>query len=284
MGNQFNPTTGTPGDQGGSASTNAFRPGRTGSVARGRSATSVSRAVRRTPIRVLMVATHSPGTDSLATALDQEGFEVRTNRPSSRQRLRTALEWQPDVVLVEFEENQPGNREVLAVATTVSSPVLVLAKDLTRSMRAQYATWGATRVLSARRTPKDIAHVIGEVLAIGETGPGRRNMAARTQWQIDREPDVDLALFRHLTAREREVLISLIDGMPAGLIALESSVSISTVRSQIRSILQKLGVNSQLRAVSMARRAGWPSAALPSRSATSSNQEVDPHSGRSANS
>jgi DNA-binding CsgD family transcriptional regulator len=34
-------------------------------------------------------------------------------------------------------------------------------------------------------------------------------------------------------------------------------VSISTVRSQIKSILQKLGVNSQLAAVAMARQAGW---------------------------
>jgi DNA-binding CsgD family transcriptional regulator len=34
-------------------------------------------------------------------------------------------------------------------------------------------------------------------------------------------------------------------------------VSESTVRSQIRSIFQKLGVNSQLRAVSLARQVGW---------------------------
>jgi DNA-binding NarL/FixJ family response regulator len=63
------------------------------------------------------------------------------------------------------------------------------------------------------------------------------------------------------------VLRSLIEGMPASVIALESSVSISTVRTQIRSILQKLNVNSQLQAVSLARRAGWPSEASVARGA-----------------
>jgi len=37
-------------------------------------------------------------------------------------------------------------------------------------------------------------------------------------------------------------------------------VSLTTVRSQIRSVLMKLGVNSQLAAVALARRQGWPPA------------------------
>jgi DNA-binding CsgD family transcriptional regulator len=35
-------------------------------------------------------------------------------------------------------------------------------------------------------------------------------------------------------------------------------VSLATVRTQIRGILNKLGVTSQLAAVALARRAGWP--------------------------
>ena len=49
----------------------------------------------------------------------------------------------------------------------------------------------------------------------------------------------------------------IMDGSSAQSIAQDSFVSMATVRTQIRSILQKLGVNSQLAAAAMARSAGW---------------------------
>jgi DNA-binding CsgD family transcriptional regulator len=63
--------------------------------------------------------------------------------------------------------------------------------------------------------------------------------------------------FSDLTSRERLVLSDLIDGYHASAIAERACVSVATVRTQIRSILQKLGVNSQLAAVALARQAGW---------------------------
>jgi len=60
-----------------------------------------------------------------------------------------------------------------------------------------------------------------------------------------------------LTPREREVLSALAKGQRAEAIASESGVSSATVRSQIRSVLAKLGVNSQLEAVALAWTVGW---------------------------
>jgi two-component system, NarL family, nitrate/nitrite response regulator NarL len=59
--------------------------------------------------------------------------------------------------------------------------------------------------------------------------------------------------------REAEVLRGLIEGRSVDELAQEAFVSIATVRSQVRAILRKLGVTSQLAAVGLARRAGWPS-------------------------
>ncbi len=70
-------------------------------------------------------------------------------------------------------------------------------------------------------------------------------------------PDPRLQLFTTLTDREEVVLAELLEGHCAEEIAKAAFVSISTIRSQIKSILQKLGVNSQLAAVALARRAGW---------------------------
>jgi DNA-binding NarL/FixJ family response regulator len=52
-----------------------------------------------------------------------------------------------------------------------------------------------------------------------------------------------------LTPRERTVLLKIALGANAEAIAQEHVVSIATVRTQIRSILQKLGVRSQVAAV-----------------------------------
>ncbi|EWM16087.1 response regulator [Kutzneria sp. 744] len=63
-------------------------------------------------------------------------------------------------------------------------------------------------------------------------------------------------LLDRLTAREREVLDRLAAGQRAAKVAEEFVVSVATVRSQIRSILAKLEVGSQLEAVALARSGG----------------------------
>lgn len=63
--------------------------------------------------------------------------------------------------------------------------------------------------------------------------------------------------FQRLTGREREVLDAMMRGVRAEQIAKTSFVSLSTVRSQIRSILCKLAVHSQLEAVALANESQW---------------------------
>jgi two-component system, NarL family, nitrate/nitrite response regulator NarL len=64
--------------------------------------------------------------------------------------------------------------------------------------------------------------------------------------------------FERLSRKERDVLSALMRGETAQQISHECYVSLPTVRSQIRSILVKLGVSSQLAAVVLAYRSGWP--------------------------
>lgn len=60
-----------------------------------------------------------------------------------------------------------------------------------------------------------------------------------------------------LTAREREVLKELMKGATAPQIARSWCLSEATVRTQIKSILSKLEVGTQLAAVATAHRHGW---------------------------
>jgi DNA-binding NarL/FixJ family response regulator len=61
------------------------------------------------------------------------------------------------------------------------------------------------------------------------------------------------ARFARLTARERQIADLLADGRRAAAIAAEFVVSVATVRTQIKSILGKLEVQSQLEAAAIVR-------------------------------
>ena len=55
-----------------------------------------------------------------------------------------------------------------------------------------------------------------------------------------------------LTAREREILRCLAQGMPTKAMAKKLFIAVVTVRNHIQNILQKLGVHSKLEAVALA--------------------------------
>jgi DNA-binding NarL/FixJ family response regulator len=63
-----------------------------------------------------------------------------------------------------------------------------------------------------------------------------------------------------LSPRERTVLYGLYGGSPVPELAERLGVAETTVRSQVKSILRKLGVRSQLSAIAMARRLENPTA------------------------
>ena len=99
---------------------------------------------------------------------------------------------------------------------------------------------------------------------IRETVAGRRVMPTAAERDLlgelhshRRDRAAQLSRFHQLSVRESEVLEELMAGKSAADIATESYVSIATIRSQIKAILRKLEVNSQLAAVALAYRSGW---------------------------
>jgi DNA-binding NarL/FixJ family response regulator len=114
----------------------------------------------------------------------------------------------------------------------------------------------------ATLTDREFDHLFQTITRLLQVGlppqPGQELPVSVPSEPFDRPwPDPRLQLFTTLTDREEVVLAELLEGHCAEEIAKAAFVSISTIRSQIKSILQKLGVNSQLAAVALARRAGW---------------------------
>jgi two-component system nitrate/nitrite response regulator NarL len=100
--------------------------------------------------------------------------------------------------------------------------------------------------------------------AVRETVAGRRSVPNPADADLlgelqgfRRDRAALLARFAQLSTRESEVLEELMRGKAPAEIATSSYVSIATIRSQIKAILRKLEVNSQLAAVALAYQLGW---------------------------
>jgi DNA-binding NarL/FixJ family response regulator len=72
-----------------------------------------------------------------------------------------------------------------------------------------------------------------------------------------RKTTAALGPFAALTEREQQTLRELADGRTVPEIARGWVVAETTVRSHVQQVLRKLGANSQLQAVAVARRSGW---------------------------
>jgi DNA-binding NarL/FixJ family response regulator len=78
------------------------------------------------------------------------------------------------------------------------------------------------------------------------------------EWASERAGLVELtSRLDQLTVREREVLAHLMKGRTVREIAADGVVAEATVRTQVKAILAKLHVTSQLAAVGLAHKVGW---------------------------
>jgi DNA-binding NarL/FixJ family response regulator len=112
---------------------------------------------------------------------------------------------------------------------------------------------GAALVVSAQ-TALDATCDLMEDLAVGRTprsGRRRRQQLIRAWRSFALQRDDLIARLETLTDREEEVLQQLYTGTAVKEIAEDANVTESTVRSQVKAILRKLDVSSQIAAVAV---------------------------------
>ena len=122
---------------------------------------------------------------------------------------------------------------------------------------------GVRIILPSGATLDDTMEVL-ERLAEGEdVGDDKERQALVARWVSERTSrEQMLVRVGSLTPRERTVLRLLFDGDKVSTIADRLDISQTTVRSHVRSLLRKLGVNSQLAAVAAY---GWLQGEKPRR-------------------
>jgi DNA-binding NarL/FixJ family response regulator len=217
------------------------------------------------PTRVLLADDHALLAQSLSLALRADGIDVvRASSLAADDIIGTAAKHKPDVVLLDLDlgEGQGTSLPTIPHLVTAGTRVVMLTGVRDRIRLAECVEAGAFGIIDKAQPFEELLDAVHRVVRGGELlDPYARQellAALRRHRDADRKR---LEVFERLTPREAEVLFALMEGRSAEHIATESYVSITTVRSHIRSMLSKLGVNSQLAAVALARRAGWRSGA-----------------------
>jgi two-component system nitrate/nitrite response regulator NarL len=210
---------------------------------------------------VLIVEDHELLAGTLSLALRQRGALVEVAAgPGTEDVIGTARRMAPVLVLLDLELGDLGSGLDLVEPLIGAGSTVVMLTGVTDQVRlAACVEAGAVGIISKTVPFDDLVAAVDRALAGEEllSFDERQTLLAelRTSRRDNRER---LAPFAALTPREQAVLARLVAGEAAETIAAGSYVSLATVRSQIRSILLKLGVNSQLAAVAMARAADWP--------------------------
>lgn len=198
-------------------------------------------------VPVIVVGPHDLLTTSIVAGLRAAGFQAAERNAHREPRAR------PAVVVVTLETADCAR--VIADAVRAGLPTIVVGPADTERMAAAVAAGASAHV--PRSAP--LEQLVAAVRHLATGGPGMPDEERRTWLETHRATQEHLESRRQrldtLTDREFEVLRCLERGLKATDIARVDVVSIATVRTHIRSILRKLEVNSQFRAIEFYREA-----------------------------
>jgi Response regulator containing a CheY-like receiver domain and an HTH DNA-binding domain len=210
---------------------------------------------------VVIVEDHSLLAEALVSGLRSADIHADVvSGASADDIVKQTAELSPDVVLIDLmlRDDVALSFSLVAPLVSLGTSVLVLTGDTNPSLLGAYIEAGAWGIVSKSDS---FSMVLDKVVRAGRRQAMLHEderealLLSLSLWRaVERDR---LACFERLTERERVVLSALMDGASAEDIARASLVSLTTVRSQIRAILQKLEVRSQIAAVAAAHRAGW---------------------------
>ncbi|GAA3649334.1 response regulator transcription factor [Nocardioides ginsengisoli] len=215
-------------------------------------------------MRITIVDDHVLFAEAVGLTLESQGFAVRridlaVPGSSLAAVLAAVLRSGPRLVLLDLRLGRIGDGTSLVAPIVASGAVVVILTGSTdRAQWGECLRRGAQAVL-VKSSSLDL--VVATVRRVREGLPlmtlAERGVLIEAA-ELERLESNDLRdRLECLTHREMEVLGALMAGAQVREIARTSVVSEATVRTQVKAILAKLELTSQLAAVGAAFRVGW---------------------------
>ena len=210
-------------------------------------------------IDVLLVDDHPLLQLGLEARLSTCGLSVAIGDITDREHLLEQVsELRPIAVVLDHGLPSLGDGlSLIGPVTSLGCRVMMLTGTVDDALWGACLAAGAHAVVGKAEPLADITYAIEAIVADTPVRSGTRAAFIDAHRRSCSEREGRLAPFAELTGRERVVMGHLAHGRSPALIAEQEFVSIDTVRSQIKSILRKLEVSSQLEAVAKANQAGW---------------------------
>ncbi|WP_407288933.1 response regulator [Streptomyces sp. BP-8] len=191
-----------------------------------------------------------------------EGIEVVGEAANGAEALRLTAEHRPDVVLLDIRmpvlDGLAAIDRLLMLDPVPQVVMLTTFGDEENVLRALVA--GATGFLLKDEGPEELIRAVraaaagDAVLSPGVTGTViQRMLSGGAAGGGSAAPDQRLA---GLTAREREVLAMLGEGLSNLEIGKRLGIGVGTVKTHVRSILEKTGSDSRVQAALLAHQTG----------------------------
>lgn len=214
--------------------------------------------------RTLLIEDHALFAESLDIAMSIEGYDVRrlpvpTSTTTTAQLLAAIGRIHPRIVLLDLDLGTFGDgARLINPIARMGANVVVVTASMDRARWGECVRYGARKTLSKAQPLQEILAVVRRInhgLPVMDVSEREELLAL---WHQERQARQERRQrIESLTLREREVLGHLMAGRPVRDIARLSVVSEATVRTQVKSILAKLEVTSQLAAVGLAFSLDW---------------------------
>lgn len=205
-------------------------------------------------LRVAVASDQALVLEAVRAALDAKDLNV-TTLPWSGERVpiprRVGATRRFDVGLIISDLDKWSRvRGIASLMGNIRVPWVVLTGADRGPLWGAVLEFGARAVLPSDTSLRGVHSTLKSVIRGEAVPPSSESVALRAEWQELREQREGLqARVGTLTPREREVLRLLYAGDSVAGIATMFEVSPTTVRSQVKAVLRKLDVNSQLAAV-----------------------------------
>ena len=200
-------------------------------------------------IRILIADDHYVVRQGLVALLTpRNGMEVVGEAATGREAVGLARQLQPDVILMDMVMPEMDGPEAIGVIKRENPGVRILvltsfgeSKQISTAIQA-----GALGYLLKDSSPDDLLHAIRSVHRGNLVLP--QDLAMKLM-----QPQQAVAALDQLTERETDVLRLLAQGQSNQEIAVNLSISTTTVRSHVSNILMKLEVSNRTQAALIAK-------------------------------
>ena len=191
---------------------------------------------------------HTVFVESLVPVLTSHGFRVPAVARSLAGTIEATRHHQPTVCLLarRFSDGDGVSAISRISAVSPATRALILAEDRDAEAMRQAVRLGAAGYLHKTCGVRKLVHTLERIMDGAVVLDAPRASSARSDVSEARR------LAAHLTARERECLALLVEGLDTPAMTLRLGVSTTTVRSHVQALLTKLGVHSRLEAATFA--------------------------------